>query len=304
LANALIRHAVFDWLAAQVDLHGDVLPRAILQQGLDYQGHRVPLVGPKGIFKPAVLNDAPLSITTSPNSPYDDAFGPDQLLNYRYRGTDPNHPDNVGLRHAMQQRIPLVYFHGIMPGKYVAAWPVYIVGDNPGGLSFTVAMDDVLSVGIWERRLSGEDVPDPTPEVRRSYITSALRVRLHQRAFRERVLEAYHSQCTICRLRHAELLDAAHIIPDSDPDGEPVVQNGLSLCKLHHAAFDKQFIGIRPDYIIEIRQDLLEEVDGPMLQHGLKELHHQKIQLPRNVNRRPDPDRLERRYIEFIARTS
>jgi len=96
----------------------------------------------------------------------------------------------------------------------------------------------------------------------------------------------------------------AHIIPDSDPDGEPVVQNGLSLCKLHHAAFDKQFIGIRPDYIIEIRQDLLEEVDGPMLKHGLKELHHQKIQLPRNVKRRPDPDRLERRYNEFIARTS
>lgn len=301
MPNARIRHAVFDWLAAQIELHGDVLPRDILQQGIDYQGQRVPLLGPKGIFKPALLDDAPLSITTSPNGPYDDAFGADQLLSYRYRGTDPNHTDNVGLRNAMQQNIPLVYFHGIMPGKYVAVWPVYIVGDNPAQLTFTVAMDDALSVNMWERRLSGEDVPDPAPEVRRGYITSALRVRLHQRAFRERVLEAYRSQCAVCRLKHAELLDAAHIIPDSDPEGEPVVQNGLSLCKLHHAAYDKQFIGIRPDYVVEIRHDLLEEVDGPMLQHGLKELHHQSIQLPRIVSRRPDPERLDYRFKQFLA---
>lgn len=301
MTNLLIRHAVFDWLATQVDLHSDVLSRDLIQQGMNYHGKRVPLVGPKGIFKPAVLDDAPLSITTSPNSPYDDAFDQDQLLSYRYRGTDPSHPDNVGLRHAMQHKIPLVYFHGVMPGKYVAAWPVYIVGDNPGQLTFTVAMDDDMSVDMWERRLSGEDVPDPTPEVRRGYITSALRVRLHQRAFRERVLEAYRSQCAICRLKHAELLDAAHIIPDSEPEGEPIVQNGLSLCKLHHAAYDKKFIGIRPDYIIEIRRDLLDEVDGPMLQHGLKELHLLTIQLPRDIKRRPDQDRLNHRFKEYLA---
>lgn len=304
MKDVLIRHAVFDWLVAQVELHGDVLPREVLQRGLTYQGQRVPLVGPKGIFKPAVLDDVPLSITTAPNSPYDDAFGPDQLLSYRYRGTDPGHPDNVGLRHAMQQRIPLVYFHGVMPGKYVAVWPVYIVGDNPGQLTFTVAMDDALSVDMWERRLAGEYLPDPTPEVRRGYITSALRVRLHQRAFRERVLAAYRSQCALCRLRHAELLDAAHIIPDTDPEGEPIVPNGLSLCKLHHAAFDKQFIGIRPDYIIEIRHDLLDEEDGPMLLHGLQELHHQRIQLPRDSSRRPDPGRLEQRFNLFMANIS
>lgn len=298
--NTQIRHAVFDWLSTQVELYGDVLPRKLIEQGLEYQGNRVPLVGPKGIFKPAVLSDAPLSITTTPNSPYNDAFRENSLLSYSYRGTDPAHPDNVGLRNAMQQKIPLVYFHGIIPGKYVAAWPVYIVGDHPERLRFTVAMDDALSLDMWERRSHGENVPDPAPEVRRNYITSALRVRLHQRAFRERVLSAYRSQCAICRLKHAELLDAAHIIPDSDPDGEPVVPNGLSLCKLHHAAYDKQFIGIRPDYVIEIRRDLLEEVDGPMLQHGLKELHHVKIQLPRSEAQYPDQGRLEQRYNEYL----
>ena len=51
--------------------------------------------------------------------------------------------------------------------------------------------------------------------------------RLHQATFRERVLHAYRTSCAICRLRHRELLDAAHILPDGHPRGEPVVPNGL-----------------------------------------------------------------------------
>lgn len=47
------------------------------------------------------------------------------------------------------------------------------------------------------------------------------------------------------------MLDAAHIIPDPDPDGHPEVSNGLSLCKFHHAAFDRRIIGIRPDNVID-----------------------------------------------------
>ena len=91
-------------------------------------------------------------------------------------------------------------------------------------------------------------------EERRRYVTRELQVRLYQRSFRERVLRAYHSQCALCRVRHHELLDAAHIVPDRE-GGEPGVPNGLSLCKLHHAAFDKLFVGVRPNGIIEVRRD-------------------------------------------------
>src|SRR3989304_615457 len=45
---------------------------------------------------------------------------------------------------------------------------------------------------------------------------------MHQQEFRQ--------ECAICRLRHEELLDAAHILPDGHPRGEPVVPNGLALC--------------------------------------------------------------------------
>ncbi len=91
------------------------------------------------------------------------------------------------------------------------------------------------------------------------------------------------------------MLDAAHIIPDADPEGEPIVNNGLSLCKLHHAAYDQSFFGIRPDYSIEVRRDILEGSDGPMLKHGLQEIHDSVIQLPSRKLDLPDPARLERR---------
>ena len=97
--------------------------------------------------------------------------------------------------------------------------------------------------------------------MRRAYATAAVRVRLHQRAFRERVLRAYRQQCAFCRFRHPELLDAAHILPDSDPGGEPVVRNGLALCTLHHGKFDRLFLGVRPDDTIEVRPDILREED-------------------------------------------
>ncbi len=276
------------------------MPRRLLAEGFVLDGVRVPLLGPQGIFKPKVLAGVPLSITTAPGGPYDDAFGPDGLLLYRYRGTNPDHPENQGLREAMRRRLPLAYFHGIAPGKYLAAWPVYIVGDDPARLTVTVAVDDVQHLLI---------PAGPAPEAgvareeadsgRRSYVTGVVRVRLHQRAFRERVLEAYQRQCAFCRLRHEELLDAAHIIPDSEPGGEPLVRNGLALCTLHHSAFDRQFLGLRPDYVLEVRPDILREHDGPTLVHAIQALHGQHIVLPRAQALRPDRDLLARRYKQF-----
>ena len=189
-----------------------------------------------------------------------------------------------------------------MPGKYLAVWPVFIVGDIPEKLSFKVAVDDMAYLekmrngAVSKNMISDDDSID-----RRVYITSAVRQRLHQRGFRERVLAAYRERCALCRLHHRELLDAAHIIPDNEPGGDPVVKNGISLCKLHHAAFDKLFLGIRSDYFVVIRHDVLNETDGPMLRHGLQGLHNSKLMLPRKVDLRPDPNLLERRWQRFKA---
>lgn len=299
-----IRMATFQWLESQLLSHGDVFPRAVLGKGFLFEGQQIRLVGPQGIFKPQGMR-LPLSITTTLGGPYDDSFGDEGLLRYRYRGTDPTHRDNVGLREAMRLRVPLAYFHSIVPGRYLAVWPVFIVGDDRGALTFSVAVDDISEIG---RRLraaeSGEGLPGGEPgdaggDARRAYITATVRQRLHQRGFRERVLRAYQEQCALCRLRHEELLDAAHILPDGEPDSEPVVPNGIALCKLHHAAFDRYFFGIRPDYTVEVREEILREEDGPILRHGLQGIHDQRIVLPRSYTSRPNPAFLERRYERF-----
>jgi putative restriction endonuclease len=290
-----VRLAAFQWLRSQMDVHGDVLPRRILAEGFVFDGRRVPLLGPQGIFKPAVC-DVALSITTSPNSPYTDSWTPDNRLRYAYRGTDPEHPDNRGLRQAMETQTPLVYFFGVEPGRYMPSFPVYIVGDHPERLSFDVQVDDPVQLSVGERL---DIVAEDRAAIRREYVTSVVRRRLHQQAFRARVIEAYRTHCAFCRLRHQELLDAAHITADAEEAGEPVVSNGLSLCKLHHAAFDRHFLAVRPDYTIEVRQSILDEEDGPMLLHGLKGMHGREIFVPREVTLQPDRHRLEERYAAF-----
>jgi putative restriction endonuclease len=286
-----IRLAVFQWLEEQTRFD-DVLDWFDLRDKFYYQGQQISLVGQQGIWKPRVFGSVPISIRTSPKGPYNDGFTADGLLYYKYRGTDPNHHENRGLREAMERQVPLVYFHALMPRKYLAAWPVFIVGEDRRSLTFIVAVDD-------KHHLTPVQSQSEAAQYRRQYITVSFRTRLHQRSFRMRVLDAYRSQCAFCRLRHAELLDAAHIIPDSDPLGEPIVNNGLSLCKIHHAAFDRNFIGVTPDYEIVVRGDLLSEIDGPMLRHGIQGLHNTKLLLPSRPTQHPDRDRLAMRYEQF-----
>lgn len=290
----MVRQHAFRYLEQLTAVHGDVLPWKPLQEGFEVDGRRITLIGARGIWTPAGL-DLPISITTSPKDPYGDEARDDGFLHYRYFQDDPSHRDNAGLRRCLHEGRPIVYFRAIARGQYAALWPMVLVNDDPGSLTFTGACEDVdaLRPGIE---------PRAADDARRVYATRLAMTRLHQARFRQRVLTAYRGSCTVCRLRHENLLDAAHILPDRHARGEPVVQNGLSLCKIHHAAFDGNILGIRPDLVVEVRADILEEVDGPMLRHGIQALHGATLAvLPRRAEDRPDPERLEVRYEEFRA---
>lgn len=260
-----------------------------------FDGRRIPLMDPqRGIRKPAHMTAA-LSIRTSftpvgQAPPYDDAEGPDGLLRYKYRGGDPSHPENVALRRAYEQGLPVMWFVAAARGEYVPIYPVWIVGDEPRSLQFVVAFD------VAQRLVPVGEVGD---DARRRYVERLTRLRLHQPVFRVRVLGAYRNQCAMCRLRHTSLLDAAHILPDGHPRGGPVVANGLSLCRLHHAAYDGNLLGVRPDLVVEVRSDVRDEIDGPMLTHGLQEMAGVRLLRPRSRAAQPDPERLEERYEEF-----
>lgn len=291
-----IRAAAFQWLKEKTEIHGDVLDFNLLKNGFIYQGNKISFLGPQGIWKPAAMN-LPLSITSIPDGPYADSFTKEGFLNYKFMGTNPMHPVNVRLRETMIKKIPLIYLYRVAPSKYLVVWPIFIINENRDNLSFLVAADDMQYVQQREENVFSDDTEDNS---RRSYLTVSVKQRVHQRSFREKILRAYRNQCALCRLKHAELLDAAHIIPDRDLGGEPIISNGLSLCKIHHAAFDKNILGITPDYTIKLREDILQEIDGPMLKYGLQSLENNTIILPKHLHERPDRERLERRYTEFL----
>src|SRR5665809_14545 len=115
--DAAIRMAAFEWLEQQTQMHGTTLPHKILSAGFIFQGRRVPLLAPQGIFKPAVMADMPLTIRTAPvvegkPRPYEDQLSEDGLIAYRYRGDDRGHHENAGLRRAMETQTPLIYLYG------------------------------------------------------------------------------------------------------------------------------------------------------------------------------------------------
>ena len=293
----LIREAMFEEIDRRVASSGDGNLSWELTERFSFFGEAIAMrqARGKGINKPRQL-DAALSITTAyrgPNSqrPYEDSIGEDGYPRYKYESTDPNLATNRAMRAAMHGGLPLAYFVGVRKAVYRPVYPVYVIGEDPKNLEFALSFAR-HDVGIDLGALSA-------PE--KVYAARMTRQRLHQPVFREQVLYAYRSKCAVCRLRHPELLDAAHIVGDAQQGGDPVVPNGLALCKIHHAAFDRNFLGITPALEVQINSRLLQEVDGPMLKHGLQEMHGSTIGVPLNSAARPDPERLEIRFEQFKA---
>lgn len=298
-----LRMAAFAELRRLADKRGGVATDEDLTDGFPFEGERIRLWDPRrGIWRPRQLgrDGAVLTIVTAPRRPgktppYDDEVGSDaDWFLYRYEGTNPAHWTNVAVRRAFAERRPLIYLHGITPGLYEPIFPCSVVADEPAQLAFH------LMAEAAGRLVSPANIA-LGPNLERAYATAAVKVRLHQRRFRELVVSAYRTTCAMCRLKHGELLDAAHILPDRDERGRPEIPNGLCLCKIHHAAFDANIVGVDPDYRVHVRRDVLEEHDGPMLLHGLQEMQNVTLQLPRGLGQRPRPEYLDERFAAFKA---
>ena len=145
------------------------------------------------------------------------------------------------------------------------------------------------------------DATPPVDAVERRYALRTVQQRLHQATFRDAVITAYRGRCALSGLPEPLLLDAAHIVADRNERlGQPVVQNGIPLSKIHHAAFDAHLIGIDPDYRVHVAERLLSQNDGPMLE-ALKRLHGGQLHLPHRNTDSPDRERLAQRFDLFLA---
>lgn len=282
------------WLAARTCDGAEPITRQQLTQFV-YEGERLTLIDRgRGIRKPAGWR-APLTIMTSyvrpgAERPYADMLGDDAFPRYKLRADSGGSAENRALGRAVDLELPMIWLVGVAPGVYQTVFPVYAIG---------IESDQVVLAYDAAQELP---VPaSPGEATMRRYMLRENMVRLHQPVFRSTVVQAYRTRCAVCALGHAELLDAAHIRPDAE-GGQPTVENGLALCKIHHAAYDSNILGISPEYRVAIRGDILEEVDGPLLEHGLKALHRRELMvLPSSRAARPDRDLLRERFTRFLA---
>ena len=187
-----------------------------------FEGQPLRLIAPQsGIWKPRVLTIALSILTTfTPTTgtpPYDDHVGVDGFPRYKWRGTKPSHSDNVSLRRAIDYAKPLIWLRGVARGIYQPEYPIYLAGEESDQRQFVIALNKDLR-DLWDSDLVALLPQNPV----RRYAERVTRDRLHQPVFRAQVLIAYRERCALCNLRHARLLDAAHIKPDGD-GGEPVV---------------------------------------------------------------------------------
>mgnify|MGYP000751097885 CR=1 FL=1 len=293
-----LRLAAFDYLN---QFAGSYVTRDQLES-FAFLGEPLPLIAPaRGIHKPGGWQTVLSILSTSrpaDKGGYDDLERDDGTLLYRFM----NNPGaklnayNRSLLTTMEQGLPLILLESVGPRRFEALYPVWIHAYDPSemGVVISYATPDTEFGEIAD--LAAEDI--------RKYTVVNQRRRVHQDVFRTRVLSAYQDRCAICNLGRRKLLDAAHIIDDSDPKGFAIVPNGLALCRIHHGAYDEFLIGIRPDFTVHVAEDVLEEIDGPILQHGLKGIAEQQIQVPKSKHARPDPSRLLWKYERFLERTT
>jgi len=296
--EARLRREAMAWLAIRSNDGNNALSREDVSD-FTFDGEPFPLVdAQRGIRKPAQLRAA-LSILTTYTRPgrprpYDDAIDPDGMIGYKWRGEDGDHPENRALRTAQATGVPLIWFFGVGGARYLPIYPVFIASEEPSRQQFNL---QIAELPVALRRVADDS---PAEAWTRRYLVTQTRQRLHQPVFRAHVLRAYTQRCAVCSLAHPPLLDAAHIAPDATEEGIAAVSNGLALCRIHHSAYDTDILGISPDLRVDLRADILAEIDGPMLRHGLQELHGQRLRVvPRRVAEQPDRGLLDRRWQRY-----
>jgi putative restriction endonuclease len=298
--NEQIRAAAGQALRKMIQIKGDnVFTWAEIDQGFEVNGTKIHFATKAaGIFKPQQLTDgAALSVKQVKPSrpgriaPYDDKDLGEGVVVYKLQKEGSKSPFNAVLEQAFKRQVPLIFFRGLADGLYEAFYPVFID---------TFSYDRGETTMVFEKldHEAGLEA-NVVAEIPVAYGSGIRKTRLHQRAFRQRVLMAYGLRCALTNLPLVELLEAAHIVADSR-GGIPSVSNGIAMTTFHHTAFERNLMGIDPDGKIILSEQVLATRDGPMFSHGLLEMEGRRIRFPSTELHHPNRDFLAQRFDEFL----
>lgn len=207
----------------------------------------------------------------------------------------PNNRHNQYLKQSCDSQAPLIYFYAVAEGVYKAIFPCFIERIYPEEMTCRVSVASEFGTFMENPQLRDSEAW----RIERRYALRETKARLHQAAFREQVINAYGSRCAMTGLPVRQLLDAAHIVPDSHALGVAHVNNGICLSRIHHRAFDANLIGISADYRLHVSQRLMDEKDGVILESGLKALHGTELNRPVERKNWPNQELLDLRFEEF-----
>ncbi len=163
---------------------------------------------------------------------------------------------------------------------------------------------DLLSTKTFEvEKLARQITEAPRPDIYDPFDTKKARSKtqkvsaIRARGFRQAVLQAYDRSCAFCGMKISTPdnaiweAQAAHIVPHSFM-GKDDIWNGLSLCHIHHWAFDVGWLSIQDDFTIQVSSKIatLSPLFGKMQGFDCVRIYStEKIQmrLPSNKNLRP-----------------
>jgi len=149
------------------------------------------------------------------------------------------------------------------------------------------------SVAINPSAVSDEQVA-MVSEPRRITVASVRRA-LRDNSFKNRVLNAYSHKCAVCGLQ-LDLVEAAHIVPVAHPNSTDETSNGITLCALHHKAYDKALITVNEQYRVlasETKMNYLLEIGHEEGKESFLENLRPFIILPPAERDRANPEYLK-----------
>ncbi len=119
-------------------------------------------------------------------------------------------------------------------------------------------------------------------------------MRKRDAAFRPSVLRAYEFQCAVCGLAlslgdHAIALEAAHV-KWRQSGGPDSIDNGLSLCCLHHKTFDRGAFTVDLEYVIQVSEHARRSIG---FHEWLMRFHGASIKAPLNKSYKLRPEYLK-----------